>query len=158
MGVIISRKYSLEGQFKVETVKSKSIAPNRKKEFRLFAGGMIVLMMIALLGCQQEVKVPPDLIGVWHTFASKYMDRYIEFTDSALIFHMGNDEEIVHAIKKIKVENENFLRLYTFYYQDPEGEKWELSLSYDPDNYNGTIGSIGAFRLQNSNATWKKYL
>jgi len=139
-------------------MKQKTIAPYRKTEFRLFTGGMMILIIIALLGCQQEVKIPPDLIGVWQTFTPKYKDRYIEFTDSELIFHIGNDEEIVHAIKKIKFENENFLRLYTFYYQDSEGEKWELSLSYDPDNYNGTIGSIGAFKLQNSNATWKKYL
>ncbi|MEA3230407.1 MAG: hypothetical protein U9Q05_01445 [Thermodesulfobacteriota bacterium] len=139
-------------------MKSKSIAPNRKTEFRLFAGGMIVLMMIALSACQQEIKVPPDLIGVWHTFAPKYKDRYIEFTDNTLIFHIGNDGEIVHAINKMKFENENFLKLYTFYYQDSEGEKWTLSLSYDPDNYNGTISCMGAFQLENSNAFWRKCL
>jgi len=123
---------------------------NIKIKFRFLTGGLIIFIMIALLGCQQEVKVPPDLVGVWHTSTPKYKDRHIEFTDSTLIFHIGNDEEIVQTIKKIKFENENFLRLYTFYYQDSEGEKWTLSLSYDPYSYDG------AFQLQNSFALWRK--
>lgn len=136
--------------FKVDTMKQKSIAPNRKAEFRLFSGGMFILMMIALFGCQQEINVPPHLIGVWQTSTPKHKDRHIEFTDNALIFHIDDDEKIVNVIKKIKFKEKVFLRLYTFYYQDSEGEKWTLSLSYDPYSYNGV------FQLQNSLAFWRR--
>jgi len=112
--------------------------------------GFVVFFWAALFGCQQEVNVPRELVGTWNASSPKYTDRYIEFTEEALIFGLGNDETSVHAIKKIKTEVDQLGQVYTFYYRDSEGEKWKLSITYFP-SYDD-----GAFKLQNRTEIWRR--
>ena len=114
--------------------------------------GIVVFFGPALFGCQQEVNVPRELVGVWNTSSPKYTDRYIEFTEKALIFGLGNDDTSVHAIKKIKTEDDQLRPVYTLYYRDSEGDKWTLSLTYF-SSYDD-----GAFQLQDRNEWWKRKL
>jgi len=119
---------------------------------RYWVIGFVFFFWAALFGCQQEVNVPRELVGVWNTSSTKYTDRYIEFTEKALIFGLGNDQTSVHDIKKINTEGDQLGRGYTFYYRDSEGEKWTLSLTYF-SSYDD-----GAFQLQNRNEWWKRQL
>ena len=113
---------------------------------------MVYVLLFTLLlffGCQKEVTVPQHLIGVWETSGPKYADCYIRITEDSLIFGVGEGTELLHTIVKIEDTQKNNGIIYTFHYKDSEGEKWTLSLLYNPD-------SGGAIQLQNRQEIWKK--
>mgnify|MGYP001819115393 CR=1 FL=1 len=130
-------------------INERTIAENIKRYWMV---GIVTFGLAALFGCQQEVNVPSEIIGTWNTSSAKYKDRYIQFTENALIFGLGNDQASVNVIKKIKNEKDQLMRFFTFYYRDLEGEKWTLSILYFPYQDNGV------FQLQNRNELWKRCL
>jgi len=74
-------------------------------------------------GCQQDITVPEHIKGVWETSTPKFAGPYLEFTGDSLIFGIGKGEYTAHSIQKIKVKHENSGIVYTFHYNDSEGEK-----------------------------------
>lgn len=106
-----------------------------------------LLMFTFLVGCTQEVIVPPYLIGVWETPAPQYEDRYLQFTDKTLTYGIGNGENVSHDIDEIDVDQGITEKTYTFHYKDAEGEKWTLILTYKPD---------GTIQINNANEIWVK--
>ncbi len=104
--------------------------------------------MIFFFGCQRDVTVPQDLIGVWETSVPTYADRHLAFTENELIYGIGNGEEISHYIQKIDVEQKNNEIFYIFHYLDSEKKKWTQALTYNP--YNRTI------QLNNRKEKWEK--
>ena len=109
---------------------------------------IVLLFLIILFGCKGEVVVPQQLIGVWETPAPKYADRYMKFTEHALIYGIGEGEEISYEIEKIDMEQEGGGTLYTFHYRDSEEEKLTLTFTYSP----GTR----TIQIKNSNEIWEQ--
>ena len=109
---------------------------------------IVLFFLIILLGCNGDVVVPQHLIGVWETPAPQYADRYMKFTEHALIYGIGEGEEVSHEIEKIDMEQEGGRTLYTFHYKDAEGEKWTLTFTYSPDT--------GTIQMKNSKEIWEK--
>ncbi|HXX57576.1 MAG TPA: hypothetical protein VEI96_06210 [Thermodesulfovibrionales bacterium] len=110
---------------------------------------LIIFMAVFFVSCEQHASVPTHLVGVWKTSAPKYADRYLKFTDSKLIFGVGDGKEVEHAIEKIKVKKEDNQTTYTFHYKDEEGEKWTLVLFYTDD-------SGGTIQQRYHNELWRK--
>ena len=106
-----------------------------------------LLFLIFLVGCKQEVVVPPQLIGQWTTSSPQYEDRYLKFNEKTLTYGIGDGEEVSHNIDKIDVNQGITETTYTFHYKDAEGEKWTLILTYKPD---------GAIQIKNKNEIWVK--
>lgn len=108
-----------------------------------------LLIFIFFVACQQEVIVPPHLIGLWETSSPQYKDRYLKFTKSTLAYGVGNGKEVAHIIERIDVNQGSGETKYSFHYKDTEGEKWTLILTFRPD-------SEGTITLQNKNEIWIK--
>lgn len=114
-----------------------------------FRIGLVIMMVVYPIGCEQETIVPQHFRGVWKTSTPKFSDRYLKFTDHLLIFGVGNGEEVQYPIRKIEVlQLEGNKTLYTFHYVDSEGEKWTFILTYNP-SFGGTI------QLKNRAEIWK---
>jgi hypothetical protein len=109
----------------------------------------VLLFLIFFVGCSRDVVVPGDLIGVWETAAPKYADRHIKFSEHTLTYGIGEGKEVSHQIEKIDIAQGDGRTIYTFYYRDAEGEKWNLTLSYSPD-------SGGTIKIKNSDDIWKR--
>ena len=109
---------------------------------------IVLFFLIILLGCNGDVVVPQHLIGVWETPAPQYADRYMKFTEHALIYGIGEGEEISHEIEKIDMEQEGGATRYTFHYRDSEEEKWTLTFTYSPDT--------GTIQMKNSKEIWEQ--
>jgi len=109
---------------------------------------IVLFFQIILLGCNGDVVVPQHLIGVWETPAPQYADRYMKFTEHALIYGIGEGEEISHEIEKIDMEQEGGATRYTFHYRDAEEEKWTLIFTYSPDT--------GTIQMNNSKEIWEQ--
>ena len=106
-----------------------------------------LLIFALIVGCTQEVIVPPHLIGVWKTSAPQYEDRYLQFTENTLTYGIGNGEKVSHTIEKIDVNQGSNETIYSFHYKDAEGDKWTLTLTYRPE---------GTIQLKNKNEIWVK--
>jgi hypothetical protein len=107
------------------------------------------LIFIFFAGCKQEVIVPPPLIGIWKTSSPQYADRYLKFTENTLTYGIGDGEKVSHNIEKIDVNQGSGETIYSFHYKDAEGDKWTLTLTYNP-------ASDGTITLQNKNDIWVK--
>ena len=103
---------------------------------------MILLFTIILFGCQEKklLLVPDELVGLWKTTESRYADRSFEFTHSALIFGIGEEEFERYTIDylKMKRSRDGKSTIYTIFYHDEEGEQYILTLYYYPEN-NGVL-------------------
>jgi len=110
---------------------------------------IVLLTLIFFAGCQREVIVPRHLIGEWKTAAPNYADRYLKFSQQAVIFGIGEGQEVVHKIDKIKSEQRDSGTVYTFYYKYAEGQKDSLTVTYRPD-------SGGTLQIKNSVEIWGK--
>ena len=108
---------------------------------------ILLILILLLFGCQQNVPVPPDLQGVWTTATPQYEGRYLSITEDSLIFGIGEGEVINNILEK-KIERENNMVKYTFRYENLEGEQWTLSLFYNPISKR--------IQLQNRNEFWER--
>jgi hypothetical protein len=101
------------------------------------------------VACQKNLPPPQYLIGIWKTSAPEYEDRYLKITEDSLTYGIGEGKEVSHTMERIDVKQENGETIYTFHYKDMEGEKWSLTLIYNPL-------SKGTVRLKNKNDIWEK--
>jgi len=109
---------------------------------------MILIIFSTFTGCEKNISVPQHLIGEWKTSSPEYVDRYLKITEHALIFGIGDGEEISQNIEGVNVKEENGEAIYAIHYKDKEEEKWSLVLIYSP--------SSGAIKLKNGNDIWEK--
>ena len=124
------------------------IVPKLTKRLTFLA--VIAGIMLCATNCRLEINVPSFLIGTWGTTSPKYKGRYIQFTEKTLAFGIGENEKDEHMVSKIKMEVKKGIRLFTFYYEDAEGDTWPFSILYNP-HYND-----GIFQLKNGREVWKK--
>jgi hypothetical protein len=108
-----------------------------------------LLILIFFIGCERQVIVPQHLAGIWKTAAPNYADRYLKLSEQAVIFGIGEGQEVAHKIDKIKSEQRDSGTVYTFYYRDAEGQKDSLTVTYLPD-------SGGTLQIKNSVEIWVK--
>lgn len=107
---------------------------------------LFCLTVSFLFACSEKTP-PSELLGVWKTSDGKYSDRYVEITRDSLIFGIGEDRTMVHAITGVSSETGDQGIRYTFDYVDQNGEQWTLSLLY------GSRGR-GTMALQNRDELW----
>jgi len=111
----------------------------------------LLFILLSFLGCQNEATVPQHLIGVWKPVASEpeYEDRYLKLTKDSMIFGIGEGREVAHQIQKIKNKQTDNKIVYTFYFIDPEDEKWTYTVTYKTD-FGGIIN------MKERDEIWKK--
>ena len=102
-----------------------------------------VVLLTVLVGCQNQdhPPVPDDLVGMWKTSAKEYSDRFFKLSKDSISFGIGDGNTELYVIKKIKKTYEKGLILYTLYYEDSDGDSYELSFYYDQTE--------GVIRLKN---------
>jgi hypothetical protein len=110
---------------------------------------VFLIIFFSFIGCEKNIPVPEHLIGEWRTSAPQYEDRYLKIAEHALIFGIGDGEELSEDIEKVKVEQESGETIYTIHYKDTEGERWSLILIYS------TV-SGGTLKIKNTNVIWEK--
>jgi hypothetical protein len=92
---------------------------------------LVIVIAMSFIGCKRQIIVPPHLAGVWTTSEPKYLGRYLEFSDSLLIFGTGNCNEHINYIQRIESVKNGESTLYTVYYRDTEGENLHMKLTYN---------------------------
>jgi hypothetical protein len=97
-------------------------------------------LLATTLGCQSGngKTVPDNLLGVWKTSDPKYADRFIEIKNDLIIFGTGGENSNFHAIVDIDQSREGKFIVYTITHLNHYGQRYKLSLYYDPFN-GGTI-------------------
>jgi hypothetical protein len=120
--------------------------------------GLVVLILILSLspfqcGRKATISIPEELIGVWKTTAPPYADRFFEIKTDEVVFGTGEETFDTYPITKIKTEKDpkEQRTLYTLYYRSIEGQEYQFSFYYDPENH-GTI----RFKNQKEMAWTKK--
>ncbi len=115
---------------------------------------LTLVILILFFGCQakENKTVPDELVGVWRTSAPKYEDCYLELTKDLIIFVNENILQNMDAnsIYKIKKADKDKNILYTIYYKNDEGLKYQFSFYYDPSG-----GSVIKFKHQ-TQIEWTK--
>jgi hypothetical protein len=94
---------------------------------------MAIALLAALIGCGPERTkgVPPELVGVWRTTATKYADRFLGLTTATISFGTGGDESYTRAVVAVEKSQEDGATLYTVFYRDDEGE-YKFAFFYEP--------------------------
>ena len=96
-------------------------------------------MCAVLLACESKgpQSLPPEMLGVWETSAPKYEGCYFELTKDKVLFANEADywEHVnINTILRIEVTPGHQHSLYTIYYRDNEGQKYEFSFYYNPSD------------------------
>ena len=103
---------------------------------------VLMVLITVFLGCQggKMQSVPDELQGVWKTSEPGYADRFFELRHNTFIFGLDNGELDSYTINylKMKSDRDSKSTVYTFYYEDEEGEEYILSMFYYPKD-NGVI-------------------
>jgi hypothetical protein len=110
---------------------------------------ILLITLIFFVGCDREVIVPQQLRGEWKTSAPTYEDRYMKFSENTLTYGIGDGKEVTHAIDKINSTRGDGGTVFTFYYKDAEGQKDNLTVTYNP-------ASGGTLQIKNSVEIWNK--
>ncbi len=99
----------------------------------MMRGGRIATMLvIALLGCRQPpAPVPNDLIGVWETGDQRYAGRYLEISNTSVVFGTGEEDSLVYTVTGVERTRDGDTEIYTLRYTNPEGLGYALSVSFD---------------------------
>ena len=94
---------------------------------RLFLASAIVI--IALFSCHERVPVtiPEELVGKWKTSAPAYAERFFELGKDSISFGTGEGQTELYFIKGMEKINEKGRTLFTLYYENVEGEEYEIS-------------------------------
>lgn len=113
---------------------------------------LVSALLLALVACQQEkTSSPPDhLIGTWRTSDPKYAARYLNISHDTIVFGVGGDESHSYRITDTTTVLAEDHFLYTISYVNEEGQRYKLSLIYEPHKE-------GVIRLKNRKQyEWKK--
>jgi hypothetical protein len=96
---------------------------------------MAIALLAALIGCGPERTkgVPPELVGVWRTTATKYADAdcFLGLTTATISFGTGGDDSYTRAVVAVEKSQEDGGTLYTVFYRDDEGE-YKFAFFYEP--------------------------
>ena len=113
---------------------------------------LTLVILILFFGCQAKENrtVPDELVGVWRTSAPKYEDCYLELTKDLIIFVNENFLQNMDANSIYKVKKDDKDLLYTIYYKNDEGLKYQFSFYYDPSE-----GGVIRFKHQ-TQIEWTK--
>lgn len=103
--------------------------------------------------CGYERTAPDELIGTWKTSASKYADRFFTIEQKTITIGTGGETVEPYTIKKITIKKDSVEigMLYTIYYKDEEGVKYQFAFYHSPEKG-------GVIRLKNQkHIAWTKH-
>ena len=94
--------------------------------------------------CGYEKTAPDELVGTWETPAPKYADRFFKINKDTITFGTGEENVEPYTIKKITIKKgpAEAGMLYTIYYKDEKGTKYQFAFYHSPEKG-------GVIRLKN---------
>lgn len=113
---------------------------------------LLIFSFLIMIGCPEDPPFPNEIIGKWVTDNATYSDRYIEISETQLIFSTGEVEPNIFFIEKIQGEKQPEGVEWILDCEDIQGESFEFSLFYS-DHANGE-----QIKLKNQpNVNWTKF-
>ncbi len=119
------------------------------------------MVLLALLlgsavsaGCEGhlEAAAPDQLMGMWVTDHSHYLDRAFEISENTIVFYSGSGigDFTAHPILETLAEDRGSATIYRLRYRSSAGTALTFSLRLDPDER-------GVVRLPNQPLiTWRR--
>jgi hypothetical protein len=119
------------------------------KTLRILLASAIVITALSGCGGKVQPSVPEELVGKWKTSAPEYADRFFKLGKGSLSFGIGEGKTELYFIKQIEKVYEKGSTLFTLYYENVEGEEYQISFYYNQTE--------GVVRLKNQKEmAWRK--
>jgi hypothetical protein len=120
---------------------------------KTLASALCLVLLLSLPACQRYggKGIPEELRGVWVSEAEDYERCSLEITGEKLIFENGVTFIDINYVKSVERATEGDALLYTFHYENREGEAFKLFLLYTKKEKGGML----CFKNQR-NITWTK--
>lgn len=122
-----------------------------KPKWILIPAFILVAVAIFMFLQKKNKELPENLMGRWTTSEPKYIDRYLEITETTLTYGLGVDRKNVYVILGIEKRMEDNEILYTISYKDTTGLMFTRVFYYEPLD-----GGVIRFKNQKKSSGQKK--